>query len=194
MFTLVLKEKLFSIPRDFRFLKDVKLEIYSSLITNQQYTVKSNVCEQTFESFLDSWINNSTPNLSLQNIDEYTVLSEEFDRIKDIIQLFQDKSENVDLLTIQNEKIQNVYTTKLKLQEENQKIYHQIIELIFHNGRIESDFNYPTFKKRIIKDFEYLDPKEQIRFLNLIITTKEFEKNGLIYLLDQNEKNGFCFS
>ena len=94
-FILILHTKKFIIPSNFRTLEDVDQSIYYSLITNHQYEVKSNVNESILESFIDNWINQSIPKINLGNFSQYEELSQEFDRMNDIIKLCQ--------ISIQNE-------------------------------------------------------------------------------------------
>ena len=52
-FKLILGNKIYLIPSDFPFVTDLNLDIYSTLQTNQQYEVESNVSQEVFRSFID---------------------------------------------------------------------------------------------------------------------------------------------
>lgn len=56
MFKLISNSKMFTIPSNFRFLTDVKQEIYSTLQEKKEYSIKSSVSKKTFQSFINHWI------------------------------------------------------------------------------------------------------------------------------------------
>ena len=88
-FKLISKSKIFRIPSEFPSLTNVNPHIYSSLIKNKEYKVKSNVNSTVFVSFINHWVYNKTPDIRLDNFDEYCQLSQEFDRMDNIVQLFK---------------------------------------------------------------------------------------------------------
>lgn len=97
-YKLYLKSSVFYIPTSFRSLKDVDDEIYSILTTKQQYEVKSNVSEESFKKFLKHWVERKIPEMNENNIQDFQLLSEEFDRMKDLIEIFQKKRKKNQLL------------------------------------------------------------------------------------------------
>ena len=92
MIKLILKSKEFSISSNFCYFNDINPEIYKSLTTNHHYKVQSNVSEEVFQSFLDYWLTKKLPSIDDNNIHEYVELSEEFDLMKDLIQMCRIKS------------------------------------------------------------------------------------------------------
>lgn len=52
-FRLILNTKIFSIPADSSFLVDIEPDIYTKLIKNHYYEIKSNVSIEVFEMFLN---------------------------------------------------------------------------------------------------------------------------------------------
>ena len=87
-FKLVLKSKIFKISSNSRYINDVDPNIYSILISQGQYEIRSEVSEETLEGFINHWITQELPNINSNNIFEYIKLSNEFDRMKDIVNLF----------------------------------------------------------------------------------------------------------
>ena len=88
-FKLLLNDKSFSISSNFRFINDVNPDIFKELINKKQYKVQSRISEKVFTSFINNWITNEPPNITHENFSEYEQLSNEFDRLKDIITLFK---------------------------------------------------------------------------------------------------------
>ena len=88
-FKLIFKSRFFEIPSNFPSIEDVNTEIYQKLIKYNQYEVQSDVNEIIFESFLKQWIDSKMPFIQQCDISQYEKLSLEFDRMKDIIQLYK---------------------------------------------------------------------------------------------------------
>lgn len=86
---LIFKSKIFFIPRSFSNLPDVDRNIYDELTKTNRYVIKSNVNDKIFISFLNHWIFGLIPNINIDNIQEYELLSQEFDRMKNLIQIFK---------------------------------------------------------------------------------------------------------
>lgn len=86
-YELILKSEIYLIPSHFEYLKDVNPEIYFSLKTTQKYKVKSSICNKTMQLFINHWVYNEIPDINLNNILEFELLSKEFDRMRNIIQL-----------------------------------------------------------------------------------------------------------
>ena len=86
-FQLLLNSKQFPIPSQFDRLPKVSSKVYHSLVFDSlhQYYVESNVSEDVFQSFLDYWIKEEVPNISINNFYEYYNLSQEFNLLTDII-------------------------------------------------------------------------------------------------------------
>ncbi|KAK8870824.1 hypothetical protein M9Y10_008722 [Tritrichomonas musculus] len=83
---LILNSKVFKIPNQFHGIADITKDIYSSLMfgTNQ-YMVYSKVSEEVFQSFLNYWIKKEEPEITIDNIKEYDMLSREFGIMKKIL-------------------------------------------------------------------------------------------------------------
>ena len=95
-FELILQSKIFKIPSKFPSLIYVDRNIYTKLITEKRYEVKTRSSELIFQSFVTYWVNEEIPDLQFDNIDEYHELSQEFDIMKEIILIFQKSTSNVE--------------------------------------------------------------------------------------------------
>ena len=88
-FVLILRSKEFYIPSVFSNLSNVKHNIYQTLINTHKYEVKSQVHDDSLQSFIDYWVKMRIPDLSYDKyLIDYIQLSEEFDIMKNLIQLF----------------------------------------------------------------------------------------------------------
>lgn len=193
-FKLILGNKMYLIPSDFPFVTDLNLDIYSTLQTNQQYEVESNVSQEVFRSFIDYWINGDIPNIHIDNISEYYLLSQEFNIMNNLIQIFRKYTSNmIKFSTDKDLKIKNQLLVKKnkekcdKLDDKTQK-FQQIIQILFNNDRIYSHSKFFTVKKELIKKCE----KEEIKYLDLL-TRKEFNENGLTFVLDDEQKKAIVY-
>ena len=137
MFKLVSNFKIFLIPSKFRFLTDVNQEIYSTLQEKKEYSIKSSVSKETFQSFINHWIFGEIPVINSENFKEYEMLSKEFDLMQDLLQLYKNKVHNDDDFTRLSQNIeltQEYNNTKIDLQKkENQ--YKQIISILSNNEK-----------------------------------------------------------
>ena len=100
-YSLILKARKFQIPSDFPTLNDINPYIYKTLIKTQTYEVHSNISDKTLHEFIEHWINYETPHLSQDNIQEFELLSQEFDRMNDVIQLYKKTVSNNSFLISQ---------------------------------------------------------------------------------------------
>ena len=103
----------------------IKKCIYNKLITTQLYKVKSNVSNTVFDSFLKYLTDKETPNINSYNFYEYEELSNEFDIMQPLIQLYQNKiklTTNIALL-LKNQKL-NIKLDSISFNfSHNQKNY-----------------------------------------------------------------------
>lgn len=76
----MLKNKVYEIPMMFKHIVEIPHKITKALIFNQshQYQVESNVNDDIFQSFIDYMINDETPDININNINDFTQLSQEF--------------------------------------------------------------------------------------------------------------------
>ncbi|KAK8843683.1 hypothetical protein M9Y10_024746 [Tritrichomonas musculus] len=132
-YTLSLKSSKFTIPSDFLSITNVDPSIFEDLSKTHNYTIKSNVHEEIIEQFIDFWVYRKVPKISQENISEYEEISNEFQIMRNLIQVFKRKQENKS----QFQKKKN--SLELKLKEKKEKYLH-IIDLLF-------DYNKPLYQK-----------------------------------------------
>ena len=88
-FILILNSKSYFIPSQFPKLDDISANIYKDLIENQKYIVKSFVKEDVFESFIQYLIDNKKPDINFQNKHDFSLLSQEFNIMGNVLLSFQ---------------------------------------------------------------------------------------------------------
>lgn len=79
-FILFLKSKQFEVPFQFKNLSDVNPDIFEQIISDpkHKYYVKSDVSESIFESFINFWVQETKPEVNIENYYQYLQLSQEF--------------------------------------------------------------------------------------------------------------------
>ena len=134
-FKIFLGSNEFLIPSDFNSLGDVDQKVFSSLITNKQYIVKSQVSKEVLRSFINNWVEKEIPDICPDNISEYSLLSEEFDRMKDLVLIFQKNASKREKLSLINTNIElkNTYSAKSGELSHLIKIYEHKNSLLFSN-------------------------------------------------------------
>lgn len=190
MFKLILKDKMFSVPSNFLSMADIKKEIYSTLISGNKYYVKSNVSAKIFQNFINHCINKERLEISINNISEYDQLSDEFGEIRDIVELYKKYSSNATNSTLLRKKQSLNDTVKRKTEYLTQKAdkYQQIIHHLFNSKGIYSNSKFFEIKNELFNKCY----NEKILHVDLL-TRELFEKDGLLYALDENEKKAGVF-
>lgn len=190
MLKLLLKNKLFSIPSDFCSLNDVKSDIYKELISNRQYKVKSNVHVDLFQLFIDNWVYNKALDININNFFELVLLSEEFDRIKDLIQLFYRLNQNNNHLLKTNQEIKQKLETKKHNIKNEKSNYSQIIHFLFDNNRIGSHSELIDIRSDLFQAFK----KNDIKLVDLLTRKKFKDENGLLFVLNEKDLTAGLFN
>lgn len=145
-FKLILNSKTFLIPCKFPSFSNVSIEIYSTLLSKREYHVKSHVSSKAFQNFLNNWTKNETIQIcSSNNITEYSLLSNEFERIKNIIKIYRNCNQNKTktYLHSRNHGLQSVYQKNQDSLIEAKTKYHQIIHTLFTSSLIIPRINLP---------------------------------------------------
>lgn len=180
---LILKSKEFYIPISFCSINDIDQDIYYQLTTNLQYEVKSDVSEEVFESFINHWLNKVLPKINSDNISQYEKLSQEFDKMKDVIQLMHKYIPPNDSFSLEfqnRELIKKDQERKDQLEQKSKK-YHQIIEILFNSNELTTQF----WQNK--DDLSNLIKEEEIELIELL-TKKTFNsENGLTYSINDKE-------
>ena len=87
-FELLLNYKSFPIQSKFDRLTKVSSNVYNQLIFNNphQYIIESDVSENVLRSFINYWINEEMPTITIHNFYEYYNLSQEFGLLTEILE------------------------------------------------------------------------------------------------------------
>ena len=190
-FQLILNDKNYIIPSSFPSLQDVNPDIYQMLIKYYQYKVKSNVYESVFAEFLDNWIKNKTPNIDYYNIYDFEKLSEEFDRMKDIVQLCK----------INIQKLENInfyyYAKKneAKILKRMKYNYLFVLKSFFNNiEQINKNCHVQINPKLITKnEFESICKSNSVKSVKLF-SKQMINVDGIAYILDKNDNTAELYN
>lgn len=92
-FYFILQKRSFTIESVFKHISNISPEISKNLIfePNHSYQVISDVSEKVFEDFIEYLINDTIPNINLDNINEFINLSDEFKILGEIIDQKKDE-------------------------------------------------------------------------------------------------------
>lgn len=174
-YKLISKGKVFLIPSSFPSLSNININIFSELYLKFQYIIKSDVQEETIKSFIKYWVFHIIPNFNSINIVEYEKLSQEFDVMKNILQLIKKTK------FIENQKLKaRDKALKAKLQEKT-KNYQSIINLLFHSKN--EQFNYNLLNACLEDDIKTVS----------FLTGIQFYANKMTYFLNIKEKTAAAF-
>lgn len=138
-YTLILNGKSFSIPSNFHLINDVNPDIFQTLKNKKQYKVQSNISEEVLTSFISNWVKNEPFNITHDNFSEYEQLSNEFDRMKEIITLFKNRALITTEYSLKYEKRKLEKEKSAKNDELKKKLikYQEIIHILFDNNNPE---------------------------------------------------------
>ncbi|KAK8896916.1 hypothetical protein M9Y10_014842 [Tritrichomonas musculus] len=189
-YKLILKTKTFLIPSNFQNLENVNRDIYAKLISKGQYRVKSDVCNDNFRSFIEHWVKGIVPNIDYDNLYEYDQLSQEFDRMKQLIQIFKKDtvhtplSDEINTLNkrqrSKEDKITELLITKQK--------YMKIIDILFQSGSNTSFITSSPLRKHIETACQC---KEASKIRSLI--KKKAMIDNFIFSLNEEENTAEVF-
>lgn len=123
---------------------------------------------------------NEPLDLNIDNISEYDLLSKEFDRIKDHIQLFNtfQFNEKLENNKFHKEKLSNIDKKKNKTSK-----HSQIIHLLFNQNGIVTYTHFLEIKQYLYKSCI----KQKLDLINYMVN-KKVNYNGLLYLINEKEK------
>lgn len=187
---LIFKNKKYQIPRIFLSINDVNQEISNCLKIKGIYEVCSKVSEEVFKSFIDHWTHESIPQISLNNIYEYEQISQEFDRMHDLIELYQQKRKDIIISPIlrQNQELRRKYLEKVNHLNEKKAKYNQIIQILFKNQYFNAKEQFNEIKEDLKKECQ----QENVEFVELM-TRKRIKLLGFSFILNENEKTAILF-
>lgn len=84
-----LNKNCYPIPINSPYISDVDKRKYDSFLRYGKCRVRSNVSDNVLQSFLNNWINQVPLDINYTNYHEYELLSEEFDRNKETVEIFK---------------------------------------------------------------------------------------------------------
>lgn len=149
MHKLILNSKVFYIPPNLVILTNVNPDIYKELCFNQQYVVKSNINENTFKNFIDYLVYSKIPDINKENFIEYDLISNEFDRMKDLIYIYDNYRENNNQTIDLNQRLHQKIQDCLINFETISKSYFEIIQCLFRSNGIQSYSQFLEIKKNL---------------------------------------------
>lgn len=185
-FELFLQSKSFTIPSNFRYINDIDLNIYNTLLETNKYIVKSDVSEEVLQSFIKNWVYQELPIINQKNFSEYKKLSKEFDRMKDIIQLYKDLSSTskvpslIDTNRNNKDQIKQISGNLEKRMTE----YYNIIDILFNDNKIFP----PSHLQKVKSKLYYSCINNHLEHVELLLTQKVVEnEDGLLFILNKQE-------
>lgn len=179
---LISNGKEYTIPSNFRSLPDVNPEIYNILITKGEYEIKSDTNENTLTSFINHWITGKPPEFQFSNIFIYLSLSLEFDRMKNLTEMYikyMPDDVYCELIRKQDLFIKDIKSKKLAFKGQSDK-YQKIISILFEHEQIG--------KLVIDKEKLYQSCLNEQENLVMINCQKRIKINGLLYNLNVRKK------
>lgn len=184
MFKLLLDNRIFFIPSKILFLSDVGSNIIDAIQKDNKYYIESDVNESVLQSFVDHWMNKKIPDILISNFDQYYQLSQEFDRMKNLIQLYKKITSNYAIFSLmrKNQALKEKMQQKKKLLKQKEEKYQQVIQSFFNNNNA-----YPQSKFTKIKG----DIEEENRVGLLARNT--ILLNNILYVLNEEEKTASVF-
>lgn len=190
-FSLILNSKMFCISSNIPIINDFDSDIRNELINKGQYEVKSCVRVSVFENFLKYLVDKEIPYFWSNNIIEYEHLSKEFNCMQNLIQIFRKKrpNETISKLLLQNETLKKKLKSKSDSFLKSQQTFHQVFEFLYHNRGISTHSIYLNIRNELQEACK----SENLKFVDLFCREK-VEENGLIYVLNENEKTAGVYS
>ena len=182
-YQLILNNRTFTISNI--LLTDIDPGILEILTTNRQYEVKSDVHEDIFQAFVLYLLKGILPSFCETNISEFDLLSQEFDVMKNLIQIYKNHvpKKEISSLFIHNIELQNqIHQKRSKLKEEVNN-HRQILHFIFTNGGLNDK---SQFLKNRIKLFNACQ-SENAEIVD-ILTRKRIERKGVTFIINQQDK------
>ena len=184
-FKLILKNRTFTIPNNFGLLTDIDSIILEILINNRQYEVKSNVHEDVFQAFVSYLLKGILPSFCEKNISEFDLLSQEFDIMKNLIQIYKKHipQREISSLIIHNTELQSqIHQKRNKLNEKVQN-NRQILHFIFTNGGLNDKTQFLKSKINLFKACQ----AENVQKVD-ILTRKKIVQNGVTFIINQQDR------
>ncbi|KAK8838471.1 beta-1,3-glucan linked protein [Tritrichomonas musculus] len=190
-FDLILNCTAFKVPSQFYYLSTINQNIYKILVLNHEYVIQSSVNKKTFEMFIRYMVKREIPDLDLDNIDQFEKLSEEFDVMKDIIQIFRKNppKQNISTLLDTNSSLKTKLHDKKNLLKNKTIKYAQTIHHLFNNSGICTSWKLQENKRSLYQACH----QENIKFVELLTKKEVIKEDGLTFVLNIEEKTAILF-
>lgn len=184
-FKFILRNKIYQIHSNSRFLNDINPCIYQKLTVNLQYEIQSHVRNEIFKYFIKYLVNREIPDINAENIYEFEALSDEFDVMKNLIQLFKKNISKNGYSTLlnNNKKLREKIQEKKDQLNQHSSKFKQIIHLLINNNGFDTYTSFYKIKEQLIDECQ----KEYVDSVDLL-TRKKVEINGFIYNINEKEK------
>lgn len=190
MFQILLKGKVFQISKDLPSLSHINQRIYNVLLEKGQYEVISTVKENNFQSFINYLVNKETPDICLNNVIEFDQLSQEFDIMKNIIQIFRKITSKIEILTLmkKNEELKEEISKITKLVTANNDFFVLAYQVYFNN--LQGSTNSTFFKDKATI-YNYV--KERNKYFLDLFSKQKVIQDGLSFIINTEEKTAEIF-
>ena len=191
IFNLLFRSKFYPISSEFCYLNDISPMIFKQLLETKQYIVKSDVDFNVFKSFVDYLTTRKVPDITFFNLNQYKLLSEEFDVMKDLIQIYQKQvlsNFNISLLMRKQDHLKKDYQFDIKNLKLLNNKYQKTIKILFTNKGIQTQEKFDKVKKEL----ENACKKEKIYEVNYL-TQITVEENGLSYIINEEDKTASVY-
>lgn len=132
-------------------------------MTQKKYYVKSDISEDILQSFINYWTKKEIPDIKLYNLFEFEQLSQEFDIMKPVIQMFR-KIALKSLPMFKNKELNRIKSEKIQNLNQNEAKYQQNIQYLLKNSRYSIIHNDPKDKIRL-KDAMSSNNTKMTRYL-----------------------------
>lgn len=183
-FFLNFNDEDFRIQHDSRYLFDINPEIFQELMNTHYYKVKSNVSPDVFNSFIKYFINRQVPIINSENFFEFQELSNEFEIMKNIIQIYSRIIKNTDNYSLLNENqtLKHKLNLLISKKQLKSKEYKEKIQILFQNSKIQQYLKSPTNKFQLLKACEEENPE----ILENLAKT-EIKQLGFSFIINEEE-------
>lgn len=185
-FTLIFRSKFFPIPSDFKHFEDADSEICQQLRQKKEYEVKSKAKETTFSNFVNFWVNCELPSIRPDNINEYELLSREFDIMKNVIEMYKNhridtNGNSTEIYLNQKKKLK--YENKIFELKSQNNDYQSIIEAIFTKSEFSDFSEFLLVKKALFYACEDYDLPQVLKLIKETVYL-----NNLEFYLNKEDK------
>ena len=163
---------------------DISFEIKSK----GQYQIKSDISENVLKNFVQYLTELEIPDFGVDNILEYERLSNEFDIMKNLVNLYKNHM-NYKFFPLQaeNEELKKMIYAKSDILQQKTQNNQKIIYFLFFNKGIAS---YVKLKNKLL--IRNACEEENVSLID-IYTRLKVEIDGITYILDEEQKTASVY-